>query len=352
MNSSTVRRSFFTSVPFRILLSAVMLAVLVWRLPDVKWGDLGPRWTPVSPLWLGGAALAMLAAFALSALRWQRVLSAMATPPPFSRMLNIFLAGQFVSNVLPSAFGGDVVRVARLGKVIDDRPRAFASVTIDRLTGWLVLPFITLVALSYQPELRELGHQTAVAASIATATLVALTVVLLVASNRRFARFADDAVGWRRFLIAIHVGIDALRCKPARALEVIAVGLAFQFLQCLAIWFAGHGIGIKEIEFGVVLVFFPAVAIAQNLPIGLGGLGIRESMFAAFFGAVGADPALSITLGLVVYLITIITSSFGAPSFAVGHRHGDDADVEAEAEAELLSHRSHLHDVTRPPSGP
>lgn len=331
-----------------------MIAVLIWRLPDVKWGDLGPRWTRASPLWMAGAGLAMLSAFALSTLRWQRVLAAMTTPPSYKRMLNIFLAGQFVSNVLPSAFGGDVIRVARLGKRLENRPTAFASVTIDRLTGWFVLPIITLVALSYQRELRDLGHQTTVAVAIAVGTLVALSAVLLIASNRRFAKFADDAVGWRRFLIAIHVGIDALRRRPAEAIEVIAIGLAFQFLQCLALWFAGHGIGIKEIEFGVVLVFFPAVAIAQNLPIGLGGLGIRESMFVSFFGAVGAEPALCITLGLTFYLITIVTSSLGAPSFAMGHRVGDDDEALAEAEAEVLSHHSHhshRHDVAPPQAG-
>ncbi|MFN8052531.1 MAG: lysylphosphatidylglycerol synthase transmembrane domain-containing protein [Acidimicrobiales bacterium] len=330
------------TLAIRLGLSAVMLAVLVWRLPDVKWSDLGPRWNSTSPLWLVGAAATMLLAFALSALRWQRVLSAIRPTPPFRRMFSHFLAGQFVSNVLPTAFGGDVVRVARLGRDLSDTPTAFASVTIERLTGWLVLPLISLTALLAQSRLRGLGSATSLALSIAAGTLVALIGLLLVASNRRFATSVDQATGWRRFLVAIHVGVDALRRDPAASAEVVAVGAAFQLLQCVAVWMAAEAIGVTAVTLGVSLAFFPAAAIAQNLPVGLGGLGVREGVFVVFFGAVGAPRALSITLGLVVYGLTIVTSAFGAPSFVLGGRH-------AHAAPPAPSQNPHTSDVTRPP---
>ena len=157
-----------------------MLAVLVWRLPEVRWSDLGPRWRSTSAVWLVAAGLTMSAAFALSTLRWRRVLVAMRPAPRYRRMLSHFLAGQFVSNVLPTAFGGDVIRVSRLGRDIGDHPTAFASVTIERMTGWLVLPLISGVALLAQPDLLSLGSATALAVAIDGGTIVALVVVLLV----------------------------------------------------------------------------------------------------------------------------------------------------------------------------
>ena len=298
-----------------------MLAVLVWRLPDVKWGDLSPNWTTASGWWLAAATLTMGAAFSLSALRWQRVLSAMGPTPSYRRMLSMFLAGQFVSNVLPTAFGGDVIRVTRLGREIGDHPRAFASVTIERMTGWLVLPVISVTALIVQPRLRSIGAASDLAWAIAAGTVTALVVVLLVASNRRFAANPDEVTGWRRFLVAIHLGVDALRRDPTATVEVISAGGAFQVLQCGAVWMAAQAIGVTEVTLGVSLAFFPAVAIAQNLPVGIGGLGIRESLFVLFFGAVNAPEALSITLGLVVYGLTIATSALGAPAFVLGARH-------------------------------
>jgi hypothetical protein len=314
------RRSPGVTLLIRVCLSAVMIGVLVWRLPDVRWNDLGPRWNRYSAYWLVGAALTMAAAFTLSTLRWQRVLAAIGPTPAFRRMLSHFLAGQFVSNVLPTAFGGDVLRVSRLGRDLDDTPTAFASVTIERMTGWLVLPLISGAALAAQPSLRSLGSATTLAVSLDVGTLVALGTVLLIAADRRFDGAPEPVAGWRRFLLAIHIGVDALRRSPRAMVGVVLVGAAFQLLQCAAVWMAAEAIGVDHVTLGVALAFFPAAAIAQNLPVGFGGLGVREGIFVIFFGAVGAPRALSITLGLVVYALTIVTSALGAPSFVLGGR--------------------------------
>lgn len=324
------------SLALRVVLSGGMLAVLVWRLPDVHWKDLGPRWTDASPWWLIGAGSTMFAAFALSALRWQRVLDALHPTPPFPRMLNHFLAGQFVSNVLPSAFGGDVLRVSRLGRDIGDNARAFASVTIDRMTGWLVLPVITFAGFLLQAEMRSLGSRTTFALAVASGVLVFLVITLLTASNRRFGVDGERHSGWRRYLVSVHFGVDALRRHPADAVEVVLVGIAFQTMQCVAVWMAAHAIGLHEVTLGVALAVFPVVAIVQNVPIGLGGTGVREGLFVFFFGALGAPKALSITLGLVVYLLTIVTSALGAPAFAMGGRR-----------ERRTSRNHHSDDVTR-----
>ncbi len=302
----------------RIAVSLLMLAVLAWRVPDVSLHDLIPTWRSTTPLWLAGAAVAMIGAFAMSTLRWQRVVDALATPPPFRRLFSHFLAAQFVSNVLPTAFGGDVVRLARLGRDIDSMPRSFASVTIERLTGWLVLPAISAVALTAQPRLLHLGGATTTALTIDGVTLVALIVILAVASNRRFNAELDVVEGWRRFLAAIHLGVDALRRAPRDAGGVLLAGVGFQLIQCVAVWMAARAIGVDQVTLGVVLAFFPAAAIAQNLPVGIGGLGVREGAFVLFFGAVHASRGGAISLGLTVYLLTVATSSLGAPSFAVG----------------------------------
>lgn len=314
------RRSGAIKVSVRIALSVVMLAVLVWRLPDVELKDLGPTWSTNSLWWMLGAAATMTTAFLLSTMRWNRVLAAMTPPPRFRRMFSFFLAGQFVSNVLPTAFGGDIVRVSRLGSDISDYPRAFASVTIERLTGWLVLPLISLTALAVQPRLHDLANATYFTIAVSVATLLALVAILSVAANRRFNADLDAMFGWRRFFVAIHIGVDALRRRPLIAAEVVAVGATFQILQSLVVWMTAQAIGLDEVTIGVALAFFPVAAIAQNLPIGIGGLGVRESTFVLLFGAVGAPKAPSITLGLLVYGLTVITSALGAPAFAFGTR--------------------------------
>jgi uncharacterized membrane protein YbhN (UPF0104 family) len=296
------------------------LALLIWRLPDFDIRRMFPRLDGSSVLWLVAAGATLLAAFALQTLRWSEVLRALGHRRPFRRLLDQFLAGQFVSNLLPTAFAGDVVRISRTGRDIGSRSVAFASVTLERLTGWLVLPSISLVTLLAVPRYRSLGTATATAVAIATVTIVALVLILVAAGHPRWTETATQATGWRSWLGAVHLGLVALRRAPRLAVGTLVVGVGFQVVQCLAVYLAARALRIDQVTLAAALAFFPVTAIAQNLPIGLGGLGIREGGFVLFFGALGAPHERAIALGLTVYLLTLLTSAVGAPSFVVSGR--------------------------------
>src|ERR1041384_1651726 len=127
----------------------VMLAVLVPRAYRL----LVPAWRSSTLLWIAAAGGVTLIGGVLATLRWQRGVSALdlnaGIPPP----LKHYLAGLFVSNFLPTTIGGDVLRVSRLSGDTGESPRSFASVVLERLTGWVVLPVITLVTLLINPGL-------------------------------------------------------------------------------------------------------------------------------------------------------------------------------------------------------
>ncbi len=311
-----------------------MLGLLAWQLPDFDPAELVPEWTPAVAWWLIASTVTLLVAFALQTARWDAVLRPMGYRVRFRRLFSEFLAGQFVSNVLPTAFAGDVIRIARLSRDIGDGPAAFASIALERLTGWLVLPTISLVAISLEPEFRSLGAATTTALIIDAVTLTALVAILLVAANRRWDRPAADATGWRRWLGAIHLGLTAIRRQPKAVAWIAFTGLAFQLTQCLAIWMAARALGVEAVTLVAAFAFFPPTLISQNLPVGFGGLGVREGGFVLFFGALGASDEQAIALGLVTYLVTIVASSFGAPFLAIGGQRWRDALAAAEQVAE------------------
>ena len=69
-----------------------------------------------------------------------------------------------------------------------------------------------------------------------------------------------------------------------------------------------------------LLAFFPAVLIAQVLPISISGLGVREGAFVLFLTPLGVPTQQAIALGLLLYLLNVAVSLLGAPAFAVGGR--------------------------------
>ncbi|MFO7279815.1 MAG: lysylphosphatidylglycerol synthase transmembrane domain-containing protein [Thermoanaerobacterales bacterium] len=308
------------SLGVRLGVSALMLAVLLARAPSFDLGELVPDPSLGTLAWLGAAAGLTLVGIVLSALRWQKVLEALEIPARLPRLIRHYLAGQFVSNVLPTTIGGDVLRVSRLSRDTGETPGTFASVVLERLTGWLVLPVITIVGFAVNPGLRHLGTATRVALSLALGTLVLLVAVLLAAGSPRLGgRFAARA-GWQRFVGAVHLGVDRLRRRPAAAANVLVAGFAYQLALVLAAVAAAQALGLRPAGLTALLAFFPAVLIAQVLPISMSGLGVREGAFVLFLTPLGVATDEAIALGLLLYLLNLAVSLLGAPAFAAGGR--------------------------------
>jgi hypothetical protein len=291
-----------------------MLAVLLRRvhlsslLPSRGEGNVGQ---------LVAAIGVMLAAIVLSAVRWQRVLAGLDAPSRLRSLVAHTFAGMFVSNFLPSTIGGDVLRVSRLSAANGRPPTSFASVVLERLTGWVVLPVISLTALTMNPGLRRLGAASHVALGLSVATLVLLAAVLAGASSRRFGGRLADHQGWLRFVGAIHLGARRFRDHPLAALEVLAAAFVYQLAVVAAAFLASAALDL-HVGWTAMLAFVPMVAVVQVLPVTIGGLGVREGAFVLFLHPLGVGTHQAITLGLLFYGITLAASLAGAPAFAVG----------------------------------
>ena len=303
----------------RVVASIAMLAVLLPRAS----GYVRPLLHPATLAWLVAAVAVTLVGVVLATLRWQRVLLALDVRSRVRTLLSHYLAGLFVSNFLPTTIGGDVLRVSRLAADNGESPRSFASVVLERLTGWLVLPVISLVALAVNPGLLRppVDDASHLVVAISLATLSLLVVILVGASSPRVGRRLQARAGWLRFVNAVHLGLARFRNSPGMALEVLVVGFAYQLAVVFAAFLSAKALGLP-ISWTAVLAFMPAVAIVQVLPAPtIGGLGVREGAFVLFLHPLGVSTDQAITLGLLVYGINLVASLFGAPAFAVGGRH-------------------------------
>jgi len=295
--------------------------MVTWLATRVRLEQLhAVAWRSHALLWLAGAVVLTLVGVGLSALRWNRVLVALERPAPLIGLVRHYLASLFVGNVLPSTIGGDVLRVSRLANEQGDTPRVAASVVLERLTGWLVLPMLTFVGLVANPGLRRIAPgPSGTALTLAVATLFLLAVVLGVASSRGFERSPGGDRGWRRFSGDVHLGLERFRRAPGLAFEVITAGFAYQLVVVLAAFLAGKALGLS-VGWTAMLAFFPIVAIVQVLPLTVSGLGTREAALIFFLHPFGVPNSHAFALGLLLYTVNLAVSLLGAPAFAVGNR--------------------------------
>lgn len=293
----------------------MVIAVVLSR--RVQLSHLLPHRNAENTALLIGALAFTFVGIVLSAFRWQRVLATLDVTVSLFRLTRHYLASLFVGNFLPSTVGGDVLRVTRLGAETGDSAAPFASVVLERLSGWIVLPGLTFAGLAMNPTLRTLGRATALATFVGATTLIALGAVLVAAAHPKIGARMSGAEGWKRFTGAIHLGVDRFRRRPILALEVIAAGVVYQLSVLIFVFLAAKALEIP-VGFTAILTFFPAVAIVQTLPVTIGGLGVREGALYLFLHPLGVTSDQAISLGVVVYACTLIVSLAGAPAFAAG----------------------------------
>ena len=310
------RRSLWGPV-LRVTVSVGLLALLV---NQIDFDNLVPAHRS-----LAGTLAFLIAGIVLMALtivvgarRWQLILEAFDAHVPMRRLVGHNYAGQFVGNVLPSTIGGDVLRVARSVKDVGG-DTAFASVVIERLTGFVALPLLVLVGFLADPDL--FGTKRAwIALLCAGGTVALLGVILVAAGHPSLAGRFKDHENWMRYIGAVHVGVDRLRRAPLDAVQVLGAAIVYQLVVVASVYCAVHTIGLT-IPNAAVLAYVPAVAIAQVLPISVGGLGLREGLLALLFHPLGAETGQAVAVGLLWYAFMLLSSLPGAPAFAIGHRH-------------------------------
>jgi uncharacterized membrane protein YbhN (UPF0104 family) len=229
-----------------------------------------------------------------------------------------YFAGQFVGNVLPSTVGGDVLRVTRTARDIGARDVAFASVVLERLTGFVALPFLLFLGFLADPDLFTAPNAW-IALVTGGATIGFLVLIIIVAGHPNVAGRFTERENWMRYIGAIHVGIDRLRRDPRDAAAALGAAVAYQFVVVSAVYCAVHTVGLT-VPNAAVLAYVPAVAMAQVLPISVGGFGLREGMLALLLHPLGATTTQAVAVGLLWYAMMLIVSLGGAPAFAIGDR--------------------------------
>lgn len=314
----------------RVCVSAGLLALLLFiSREELSSLEVGSK--SAAAAWLIAAALAMAVAFVMASVRWWQVADTLDVKVSGRSMLSIYLAAQFVGNFLPTTIGGDVLRINRLGRMCGSRANAFATIIIERLTGWIVLPLLTLAAFAAQPSLlRHSGGQ--IAGGLALGTLLVLGFIVWIAEHPRGLGRLSGGTHIRDWLGTVNTGLSVFRRHRAAARRLLSVGFAYQFVLVVATALAGAAIGVNP---GLLawLAFAPMVLIVQNLPVTIGGLGVREGAFVLFLDAHGVNEGEAVLLGLLLYALTLLVSLSGAPALALGgrrHRRSGSAEVPVE----------------------
>jgi hypothetical protein len=233
--------------------------------------------------------------------RWNRVLQPLHAPLSLAATFRILLIGAYFNQGLPSAIGGDAVRVLYVQRTGLSLSKAMSSVILDRLAAMLWLLVMTAVSF---PALLEItgGSREAWAIGI-IALLGILALVVFGGSHLLFERWRHNRL--LRGLNSISIDFWRVLFRSQTSFDLHLLSILNLSLAVLVVYTIALGLGV-DISFLQCLVLMPPVFLLIILPISIAGWGLREGIIVSAFAFVGVPGeeavAVSVLFGLGVLL--------------------------------------------------
>ena len=302
----------------RLILGAG-LVLLLWR--GVAKAPLGPALSRATPPVFVVAIALYLVGQAISVWRWRALLNANLPCEKrvgFWEMARWYGAGMFWNLWMPTGIGGDAIRAVRAGNRIGSLRVGAASVLLDRVVGVIGLLLIAIFALSCEAlrgaDAADTSRAAQIVLQVLAGTLALIGALLWSARKPMRTDYVADNNSWRQ---KISAKINALRATLAdwtqprfRATLLVSL-LSSLLVQAVQIgingWLA-HAVGLS-ISWSVLAWLTPVLALSSLLPIGIGGLGVREAAAIGLLGntqVAGTVLAWSLLWQATVWLSSLV----------------------------------------------
>jgi glycosyltransferase 2 family protein len=294
-----------------LVVTGLCTAYLVWKI------DLGQTLHLLAHAQLGyfvGAVAIMIGSVWPMAWRWQQLLNARGIHDRLSWLTRAYFVAYTAGQLLPTAVGGDAVRIYETARRHTGRGGDVAgSVLLERALGGAAT--LALAAVGF---LLAIGRYPVGPYLWIEGAFVIATVVLAVALFSRRARpLLARTVPFLRLIRlerpirAAYEGIHAYRDHPGLLLGVFSLTLVVQAIRVLAIWLAGLAVGV-HLSPRPYYVMGPLLFLVLLVPFSVNGIAVRETFFVSFLGRLGVDPDKAFATGFLFFVVTLCLSLPGA----------------------------------------
>jgi glycosyltransferase 2 family protein len=263
--------------------------------------------------WLLMGAGLNFAGLVLRSVRWAILLNGIGSTVPLPQLIKLYFVGAFFNGVLPSGFGGDVVRII---EVAENVPQATAAgtVIVDRLTGLMGLFLLGLLVLGFNPDV----FPPALLWQVSAVCLIGLVGGTLLLRGWRWFPFLETLLNKlpqkvARPFLKLTATLQALPNKAL--LQALGISLLFNFLL-IGQWTAvSRGLNF-EISYWYFMGVVPIMSIALMVP-SISGLGVREAIAPLLLAGAGLSAAQAVTLSLMAFIVKRASELVGAPVYLI-----------------------------------
>ncbi len=242
-------------------------------------------------------------------IRWFLFMKALNFKAPIGQVCRYFFIGLFCNLFLPTSIGGDLVKAYGLSRGAGQKPKVYASVVLDRLSGFAGLVIIALVAYFIGGKIIDAPS---VIVPISVLTVLSLAVGGMLFNKPVYNFFCRIFLKMPRFhkaLMDMHADVLLMKGKKRTGIGCIFISCGVQILSAYMYYLIAVALH-QQVHLLHFMIFTPIIAAVSFLP-SIGGLGFREGGWVYLLGKVGISGSIAMSLSLIGFLFVILVGLAG-----------------------------------------
>jgi uncharacterized protein (TIRG00374 family) len=307
----------FKKISFILLRISVSIVILVFLFSRIDTKNIPIIFKSIDKKLLLIAFLTFFLGYTLCLIRWYLLLKGAKILIPFKRTISAFCGGVFFSLFLPTALGGDLVRSIDLS-IHTSRPlEVVATVLLDRLSGYLSLVVMALVALIMAGRL---FNDNFVFLAVGVITLLLIIILLVLFNQKIYAKtnavlYSKGSGRVKKAIKNLHYEIHIFKDKKEFLIIALILSFFIQLLSVFTLYSIALSLGLK-IGLIYFFIFLPLIGTISLLP-SLGGLGVRDAATIFLFTKVGVAAGSAFTMSILQFLFIILCAGIAGVIYVI-----------------------------------
>ena len=259
----------------------------------------------------------------LATVRWQLLLRIQGIRLSWLRAGAIVMIGLFFNQFLPGGVGGDAMRLYFVFKLAPGRKiGATPSVAMDRVLGLLTLLFLAGMSLSLRFNALTSSssslHIVYLALALLGASFVFVVLLFWLASAGLLSEL-PKVTPFRKVIIESGEALRRYRTHLVTMAFAFLITVAAHLAYYTSYYCAGeslHASAGHAASLADILSIMPLIDTIVSVPISLGGVGVRETLFQELLGNLShVPPALAAFTGSLGFMNQAVWGLVGAAIF-------------------------------------
>lgn len=302
----------------RILVSVSLLSFLVIRnIDNIKEIEKAIKEINI-PLIILAAFIYFLSVSAIVP-RWESLLKVQNVNIPKKYLLQTVFIGFFYNNILPTSVAGDAFRIYDIRNSKDvPLNKGLASVILERFASFLVGTIFILVFIIL--ELTGcLGYKILNKSIIIVILIITIIPILLFAIILKPSVFKIDVLFNKvKFLSRIKprlekyqkVFVDYWKNSKKTLLVCLLYSFLIHLLVTLSYYITLRSVG-ADLNFFYFLFILPISSAIANIPISIGGIGLRENALMFLLILMGIPEEIAFIFSIIILFIILFNALIG-----------------------------------------